>query len=138
MLDAYGHHMKALFEAADAEQCGLVILNQRYGAFKLPQMRVPLVTIIVDDTNNWALGPKGFHGMSVVRLLRAAFIVEIVADEPLSVTYRDAANFARSGRSTVIIETLPTRECSWAAFVQWKAPGRLRTEPRNRPQKGFF
>lgn len=121
-----GDHMRPLVTMAAHRRGLLGLQDQDRDPFTVPAPR-PWVIIIGDDPPEPAmsLGPLGFDGDSVAALLRTASDASLIAGEIIPDRYRWAAERAKDGLSSVIIETRAEHQWAWLAFADIKAPGKL-------------
>lgn len=110
-----------IFKAAQSG-CNVIFCGQSAGRFDLPRGR-PLLALIGDDTTR-ALGPPGFHGKSLKRLVRSAGSGLIISGAPYLHLYALAATAASiSSSAVVIVETRIEEELAWIELFQRTAPG---------------
>ena len=81
----------------------------------------PHVFVIGDDLLD-AKGPKAFHKKSLLRTFKGAGLIVLHCAKPLPEHYEMAVSAAILDGRAVIIESQPTHEKEWLAFVLENAP----------------
>lgn len=132
-----GRHMLSLLSLAAKRPGSLALLDQDPDGFGVPTAP-GWVVVVGDDPSEPepALGPAGFHSASLAALLEAADDVSLISCEVKPEIYERASALAAIGLSSIVIETRPAQELMWVAFVEARAPGKLRTIARIDPNRG--
>ena len=132
-------HFRPILRALRDKGCALAIAPQGHRPFALPRDRGPVICIVGDDLHQ-ALGPAGFHRLSLRRVLAGSVALIIVSGEPDPTAYALAATSAAGlcplglGSNAVLIETRPEREGEWLAFATKHRPDLLVTLYRSHPE----
>jgi len=93
------------------------IIPPNLGRFHCNSIERKTVSIVGDDSTV-ALGPKGFHGKSIKRLLQSAHAIALITCAAQSDIYRCAAIGAELGGHFVIVESRTEFEAEWIEVIE--------------------
>lgn len=114
-------HLRPIFRAVRDGGIGFATILQHAGRFDLPTDQ-PMVAILGDDLDK-AFGPAAFHKRSVRRFAARCRTASIVACAAETIFYATPAAISVGLRQdTLIIETLPRWEASWADLIREASP----------------
>ena len=109
-------HLRPILLAMRDHGVAFAIVPQGKITFELP--RPDSICVIGDDLIE-AKGPAAFDRLSLQRAVRRAEAAVIVSSEAHVLPYATAAALAVGlGSNVILVETLPTRELEWTAFIE--------------------
>jgi len=116
-------HLTPVMDAIKNDGMAFLLLPRGAGATQIPKpvKRRPRLFIIGDDFLT-AEGPKGFSAKSLKGVLRGVKRIIIHAAKTTPKEYGMAVEATLAGMPAVIIETQPSHETEWLAYVTKKAP----------------
>lgn len=112
----FAPHLAQIAKAAFEKRCQLALVPQEGGPFDLMNDK-PFVCIVGDDLD-CSMGPAGFDGPSMDKMLKRTAAAAVISCEIIPWIYDRAAALAREGWSTVIVETRPEHEVPWKGLIK--------------------